>query len=147
MKKEIRKEIREYILNDVNMTLSRLGVSEKAVETSANEYQHGSTLHYEFETPAVHQMPMMFKKAYVNGYMVVIDIKDENARFYGLQEEYDIVVVNLDWRWESFRLGTNGAELGRIIFAVKKNLPEKFSDFAGMDGREYYVRKLEGLTI
>ena len=72
MKKEIRKEIREFILNDVNLTLARLGVSEKALETNANEYDHGSTLHYEFETPDIKQMPMMFKRTYVDGYMVVV---------------------------------------------------------------------------
>ena len=147
MKKEIRKEIREFILNDVNLTLARLGVSEKALETNANEYNYGSTLHYEFETPAIKQMPMMFKRTYVDGYMVVVEIKDEKDRFYGWSKDNDIVVVNLNYRWNNFGGGSNGTEIGRIIYAVKKDLPEKFEDWGGMDAREYYVRKVEGLAI
>ena len=147
MKKEIRQEIRDYILSDVNMVLARLGVSENAKETGERSVNCDSVLHYEFETPAIRQQPMMFKKAYVDGYMVSIEIKDENDRFYQLAEENDIVVVVLDWRWQNFGGGSNGADLGRIIYAVKKELPEKFGYFGGDDTREYYVHKLEGIKL
>lgn len=147
MKIEIRKEIREFILEDVNLTLARLGVSEKAAETNECECNHGSTLHYEFETPAIHQVPMMFKKTYVEGYIVGIEIKDEKDRLYGWSKEHDIVVVNLDYRWKSFSGGSNGTEIGRIVYAVKRDLPENIEEWRGWDACEYYVRKIEGLTI
>lgn len=147
MKKEIRQEIREYILSQVNMKLARLGVDRDATETREFEDKYNGTIHYEFETAAIHQQPMMFKKTYVDGYMVSIEIKKEDDRFFQMYQQYDVVVVNLYWRWESFRGGSNGTELGRIVYAVERDLPEKFGGFGGEDGRKYYVREIEGMTI
>ena len=140
MKAEIRKQIREYILSDVNQTLARLGVSEKVVETKERNSLLGN-IHYDFESPAIHQMPMMFKKVYVDGYMTAVEIKSDRDRFYELTDENDIVVVNLSYRFKSFEGGSNGTEIGRVIYAVSKELPEHF-----VCGRNY-VQKIEGLLI
>lgn len=148
MEKEIRKEIREYILKDVNVMLARLGVSESAKETEQEEDKYEGKVRYKFETPAIKQYPMMFRKVYVNGYMVASEISEE-GRFSALSKENELVCVILDWSWESFSRGSNGASLGRVIYAVRKDLPEKFDkkDFLGNDPCEYYVRKVEGLEL
>lgn len=146
MKIEIRKEIREYILSHVNETLARLGVSEQVKETKESTDRHNDAMLYGFESPAIRQMPMMFKKVYVDGYMVSVEIK-EGDRLEWLAKENDIVVVNLNYRWNSFRGGFNGTEIGRMIFAVKKDLPKKFENWGSIDSRETYVRKIEGLNI
>ncbi len=144
MKKEIRQEIREYILSDVNLTLARLGVSEPVKETSVWEGRHKDKLEYMFKSAPFHQMPMMFKKAFVKGYITAVDITDEESRFYEISKDSDVVVVCLEYEWESFRRGSNGTEIGRVIYAVEKNLPETFKQY---DSCDYYVRKLEGLEL
>lgn len=147
MKIEIRQDIREYILSEVNTVLARLGVSEVVYETKVNEGRLKDKLQYEFETAPIRQSPMIFKKLYLSGYMVAVEIKEEDSRFYHLTDENDIVVVNLGYYWESFRGGSNGTELGRMIYAVSKVLPEDFRKDDGLDRLSYYVRKLEGLKL
>ena len=147
MKIEIRQEIREYILSDVNMMLARLGVSESAYLTVERVDKYNDTMLYDFVTPSVKQFPVMFKKTYIDGYMVAIEIKDEKDRYYEWSKENDIIVVWLYLRWESFRGGSNGTELGRVIYSVSKDLPKEFKIWAGHDSRENYVRKLEGLEL
>ena len=145
MKKEIRKEIREFILNDVNMTLARLGISDPVQETRKYENKYDDTLQYKFESGPIRQMPMMFKKVVVEGYIVAVEQAD--SRFANWAEDNDIIVVSLEYRYKNFDMGENGCTIGRIIYAVKKQLPEIFEDFAGEDGREYYVRRIDGLKI
>jgi len=142
MKKEIRKDVREYILSQVNETLARLGVSEQVVETETWEDKYRGTLHYKFKSAPIRQMPMMFKAVVVEGYMVSIEL-EEGDRLYEYTEENDLVVVNLDYSWQSFSRGTNGTEIGRMIFAVSKKLPETENS----KYLEYAIYKLEGLSI
>ena len=141
MKKEIRKDVREYILSQVNETLARLGVSEKVVETKEWTDRYDSVLHYHFESAPIRQTPMVFKKLVVEGYMVAIELK-EGDRLYEYTDENELVVVNLEYSWQSFNRGTNGTEIGRMIFAVSKKLPKEDSKYL-----EYSVEKLDGLSI
>ena len=141
MKKEIRKDVREYILSQVNETLARLGVSEKVVETKEWTDRYDSVLHYNFQSAPIRQTPMLFKKLVVDGYMVSTEVK-EGEYLYEYTEENDLVVVNLEYSWQSFSRGTNGTEIGRMIFAVGKKLPKEDSKYL-----EYAIRKLEGLEI
>lgn len=144
--KKIRDEIRDYLLTDVNRTLARLGVSEEVKETMIYEDKYRDRLKYSFESAPIRQLPMMFAKVIVDGYMVATEL-EEGSRFARWSAKHDIVVVSVDYRYELFDGGTNGCSIGRIIYAVKKNLPERFDDFAGIDGRQSYVQKLEGLII
>lgn len=88
--KQIRKDIREYILNDVNFTLARLGISEQVVETC--EYD---TLDYLFQSAPIRQMPVMFKRLVVDGYMVSVEVKDEKDEFYQMTK--DSVFLGNKW--------------------------------------------------
>lgn len=146
MKIEIRKEIREYILGEINTTLARLGVSENVKETTEYDNTYEGLLHYQFESAPIRQFPMMFKNVIVKGYLVAVEQKDDSpyARF---ANDCDIVLVHLDYSYQHFDMGSNGCHIGSMVFAIKKNLPEKFEDFAGKDGRDYFVYKLKGLTI
>lgn len=146
MKIEIRKEIREFILNDVNESLARLGISESMRETVEREIKYSDTIHYEFESAPIRQMPMMFKKLIVKGYMVAVKV-EEDSRFAKLAEKNDLVIVNIDYRYQHFDMGENGCSVGRIIYAVKKDLPATFESYGDEDGRSYYVHRIEGLTI
>lgn len=147
MKKEIRKDVREYILSQVNETLARLGVSEKVVETKEFEAKYQDTLHYEFQSAPIRQMPMMFKKLVVDGYMVSVEITKEDDRFFKAYEKRDVVVVNMDYRYNHFRGGSNGCELGRMIFLVERELPENFESEYFENTADLYIRKVEGLSI
>ena len=149
MKKEIRKDVRDYILSEVNVLLSRLGVNEGVKETGEKYWKNSDKLDYNFKSAPVRQTPMLFKKLYVEGYMVSVDIKDDKDRFYGWTDENDIIVVRLEYSWESFSRGSNGTDIGRLVYAVSKELPETFEskyrsveETAGM-----YVTKLEGIEI
>lgn len=146
MKKEIRKEIREFILDEINLMLSRLGVNENVVETKEWSDKYETKLHYEFESGAIRQMPMMFKKLYVYGYMTVVS-NNEGDRFFELADKWDIVVVNLSYGWKHFGGGSNGTDIGRVIFAVRKDLPGSLAPSKFGNPCEYCVRKLEGLTL
>ena len=148
--KEIRKEIREYILRDVNMTLSRLGVSEPVKEKSEWIDKYNDSLHYEFESAPLRQIPMVFKKLEVDGYLVSLEIKKEDDRYYKLSQNNDIIVANFDYFYEHFDGGSNGCKIGRMIYSVKKNLPKSFeSDYSDNmdDVCELYVRKIKGMEI
>ena len=146
MKIEIRKEVREYILDEVNKTLARLGISENVKETKEYDNTYEGLRHYQFESAPIRQMPMMFEKVIVKGYMVAVE-QNNDSPYFNLAKNNDIIIVTLDYGYSLFDRGTNGCHIGRMLFAVKKDMPETFEDWAGEDGRSFYVRKLRGLEI
>ena len=143
MKKEIRKEVRECILSDVNQTLARLEVSENVKETGEHEASYYGTLHYEFESDAIRQMPMIFKKLYVTGYMVALDI-EESSEYAAYAEEHELIIVELGYAYKLFQGGSNGCDIGRMGYLVKKKIPARFNV---KDEPNYYIKKVKGLTI
>ena len=136
MKIEIRKEIRDYILNDVNQSLARLGVSEKVSETRESYVKYTDELVYKFRSPSIRQYPVVFKDLYVTGDMTALSDNDKNALF-------TTVIVRLEYEWSNFDRGTNGCELGRVWYNVEKELPEKLEP----DRVMFYVHKESGLEI
>lgn len=148
MKIEIRKEVRDYILNDVNTTLARLGVSERVNETEERVDKFSDRLEYMFKSAAIKQMPMMFKKLYVYGHMVCENFaKNESHRFFNLAQNNDIVIVTFSYGYDHFEGGSNGCDIGYMVYAVNKNLPKSFETDFTEDGRSWFVRKIEGLSI
>jgi len=145
MKKEIRKDVREYILSRVNETLARLGVSEKVVETNEWEDKYRDKLHYNFESAPIKQMPMMFKRLVVSGHLVSVETKEDD-RFFKVSQQNDIVVAVFGYEYNHFGGGSNGCDIGRMVFAVSKDLPKSFESEMG-DVADVYIRKLEGVTI
>ena len=146
MKKEIRKDVREYILSQVNESLTRLGVSEKVEEYNINEVRYKDKMQYEFKSAPIRQMPVMFKKLIVSGYMMCIEAQ-EGDFWYKANQNRDIVVVNLSYRYQHFDMGSNGCEIGRMLFLVDKELPKSFESKIFDDVARNYIFKAEGLQI
>ena len=146
MKNEIRNDVREYILSEVNMTLARLGVSEQVRETLVRDEKYENIIRYQFESAPIRQMPMVFKKLTVGGYMAVITPTDEKHRYYKASEKYHVVFVKLDYRYDLFDGGSNGCGIGYMVFLVDKELPKSFEEDSWIRP-EVYIRKVEGLNI
>jgi len=128
------------------MTLARLGVSEQVKDTEVFENKHQDLLLYRFESAPIRQMPMMFEKLVVDGFMVAITPKDEKDRYYKASEKYYVVSVNLDYKYDHFDGGSNICSIGRMVFLVDKELPKSFDEnkWAKPD---MFIRKVEGLSI
>lgn len=139
MKKEIRKDIRDYILEQVNESLARLGVSEKVVEVREKESRSGEKVVYEFESAPIRQTPVMFRKLYIGGYMTAYESSDPNKHIE--------VSVRLDYWYDLFNGGSNGCSIGWIHFVyLEERLPESFeSDFGDLAAN--YIIKRKGLEI
>ena len=147
MKKEIRKDVREYILSQVNETLARLGVNEKVVETREYTPRHQQDrIYYEFESAPIRQMPMMFKKLVVCGHVISIEVKDGDKYWKAQENGFQIVIAHFQYSYDHFDGGSNGCEIGRMVFLVDPEAPETFeSDFGNV--ANLYVRKVQGLEI
>lgn len=147
MKKEIRKDVREYILSQVNETIARLGIDKDVVETNVYESTYMDKLYYNFESAPISQMPVMFKKLIVTGHMVSVVVK-EGDRFFECQKAgNDIIAVNIEYSYNHFDGGSNGCNIGRMVFAVCQELPKSFKSECLGDIADLYVRKIESLTI
>ena len=143
--KEIRKEIREAILNEVGFSLARLGISGELFETKVLENKHDDTFRYKIESSPIQHTPMIFKKLIVSGSMYYIEVKEDDFLF-NFSKKRDIIRVTLDYSYEHFGGGRNGCTLGSLTFGVEKDLPETFSDSFG-ERVEDYIRKIRGLEI
>lgn len=147
MKKEIRKDVREYILSQVNEALNRLGVFELVQETGEFTPSHNqSKLYYEFESAPIRQTPMLFKKLIVKGDMICVEQKEGDSFFNAQEKGHDIVFVHIEYSWESFRGGSNGTEIGSMVFYVDKDLPKSFDKSEYIEPRAY-IYKAEGVML
>ena len=144
MKIEVRKEVRDSILNDVNQTLSRLGISEELKETDVCDY--GKRTVYNFETPAIKQMPVMFKELKVKGY---ISFREPEVKENETVPPYYEAYVELEYRYKHFYGGSNGCDIGFVIYLVDKDIPEEVSQFSFVEDDPYmvFIRKSRSLKI
>lgn len=129
---ELREEIRQYILSDVQMSVMRLCINTAMMLVPGKDYRGNE--YTAIESAPFQTMPVMFKKVWLYGTMTIVEEKENSYE----------VCVSLDYRWESFRGGSNGMELGRVWYEVAKDLPEKFSEHWGCQS---YVNKVRGLEI
>lgn len=130
---EIRKEVIDFVLADINQSLTRLGVSEK-VEIA--EVKEGCIA---LASKPIKQVPMMFKKVTVEGSLYIV--KDETIK---VADNQYLIGVGLDFRTETFMGGGNGCDIGYILYRVDP-MPEDLID-VGVTV-DYYVRKIKGITI
>lgn len=129
---DLRNEVREYILSDVQMTLARLGINAACKFVTEKDYRGNDYL--TIETSKFQTMPMMFKELYVRG--PVGTYEEEDKEFYE-------VSIRLEYCWKSFRGGSNGTDLGTIRYQVEKDMPER----VGEDSVRYYIHKEHGIEI
>lgn len=128
----LNKEIVNYIINDVELTIKRLGINVQLSIEQREDYNHDKfdmIVSTSFQT-----MPMLFKEIHIEGNINVITKETE--------EDYCKVVINLDVRYTHFDGGTNGHELGKIMYVVDKS-------YNGTDTKHInmYVDKVKTLAI
>lgn len=128
----LNKEIVNYIINDVELTIKRLGINVQLSIEQCEDYNHekfDKLISTSFQT-----MPMLFKEIHIEGNICVIANKTE--------EDYCKVVINLYVRYTYFDGGTNGYELGKIIYIADKS-------YNGTDMKHInmYVDKVRSLAI
>lgn len=140
MKTEIlSKQVLDYIINDVETTIHRLGVNAQLsikVEKDYRGNEYEKLVSTSFQT-----MPMLFKEIHLEGNIVIRDKVYE-------PDDFLVVYVKLDYYYHTFNNGSNGHTLGRIIFEVDKRTNEmmkendKESNYISM-----IVRKVQSLEI
>lgn len=128
----LNKEIVNYIINDVELTIKRLGINVQLSIEQCEDYNHekfDKLISTSFQT-----MPMLFKEIHIEGDVNVITKETE--------EDYCKVIINLDVRYTHFDGGTNGHKLGRIIYIADKS-------YNGTDTKHInmYVDKVNPLAI
>lgn len=141
--KTIRKDVREYILAEVNATLERLGISEPLEEQKEYTRKGEENVRYLLESKPIKQMPVMFKRLVVDGSMYQY-FPQEKDRLFEIAKARDIIEVCVGYDYNHFGGGHNGCDLGTMIFVVKREIPETLEDYEDMS---FYVRRYQGLEI
>lgn len=140
MKTEIlSKQVLDYIINDVEITIHRLGINAQFSVEVRKDYrgcEYEKLVSTSFQT-----MPMLFKEIHLEGYIAIRDKVDAPNDFLEVQ-------VNLDYYYHTFDNGSNGHTLGRIVFEVDKRTNEKMKE-SGKESNyiSMIVRKVQSLEI
>ncbi len=114
--KILGKQVLDYIINDVETTIHRLGINAQLsikVEEDYRGNEYEKLVSTSFQT-----MPMLFKEIHLEGNILVKEDIDA-------PNDYLEVCINLDYRYHTFDDCNNGHTLGRIIFEVDKQDNEK----------------------
>ena len=132
----IRKDALEFIMNDISITLSRLGIHDKFEDMTFEEDKKWKTCKFQATIPDIRTTPMIFKRLSLIATIYVQPGQED--------DEYNHVSVNLRFSFTSFNNGLNGTEIGNVKYGVRKNIPEqaKFKDLG-----YYYIVKEESLKI
>lgn len=139
----LSKRVLDYILNDIEFTISRLGISATLSLEERENYKHQK---YEVLVSSSFQtMPVLFKKIHIEGDITVKD--KEGAPDYYLQ-----VRVSLCNYYTLLNGGSNGSELGCIVYEVDKEYNRRVmvNEKSGENydiPPQYYVEKIHTLEI
>ena len=128
----LNKEIVNYIINDVELTIKRLGINVQLSIEQCEDYNHDKfdkIVSTSFQT-----MPMLFKEIHIEGDINVITMETE--------EDNCKVIINLDVRYTHFDGGTNGHNLGKIMYLADKSYKGRNTKHINM-----YVVKVKSLAI
>lgn len=128
---EIRKEIQEYILSELQTSIMRLGINAQLKFKVEKDYRGQEYL--ALESTKFQTQPVMFKECWLEG---IFSITNEDEKGYE-------VSIRLEYNWRAFTGGTNGTDLGKAYFFVEKDLPENLSE----ENARYYVDKVRGIEI
>lgn len=128
----LNKEIVNYIINDVELTIKRLGINVQLSIEQCEDYNHDKfdkIVSTSFQT-----MPMLFKEIHIEGDINVItrETEEDNCK----------VIINLDVRYTHFDGGTNGHNLGKITYLADKSYKGRNTKHINM-----YVGKVKPLAI
>lgn len=128
----LNKEIVNYIINDVELTIKRLGINVQLSIEQCEDYNHDKfdkIVSTSFQT-----MPMLFKEIHIEGDINVItrETEEDNCK----------VIINLDVRYTHFDGGTNGHNLGKIMYLADKSYKGRNTKHINM-----FVNKVKSLAI
>ena len=135
----LSKQVLDYIINDVETTIHRLGINaqlsiEVEKDYRGNEYE--KLVSTSFQT-----MPMLFKDIRLDGNIAIRDKVDA-------PDDFLEVYINLDYYYHTFDNGSNGHTLGSIVFEVDKRTNEKMIENGGKSNYiSMIVRKVQSLEI
>lgn len=135
----LSKQVLDYIINDVETTIHRLGINVKLSVEVRKDYrgcEYEKLVSTSFQT-----MPMLFKEIHLQGYIAIRNKVDA-------PDDFLEVHVNLDYYYHTFDNGSNGHTLGRIVFEVDKRTNEKMKE-SGKESNyiSMIVRKVQSLEI
>ena len=128
----LNKEIVNYIISDVELTIQRLGINAQLSIVQCEDYNHkkfDKVISTSFQT-----MPMLFKEIHIEGDINVIE--DEK------DEDICKVIINLNVGYTYFDGGMNGHKLGKIMYVADKSY--NGTDTGHID---MYVDKVKTLAI
>lgn len=134
---KIQKNILDYILKDVNVTLERLGVSEK-VEVVGEKTIRGIYFYF-IESKPIKVTPMIYKETIIKGCIMDIEAKEGQGL---CPNGARIIKANVNYDFNYFKGGHNGVEIGDIYYSVEKNIAENESEWL-----HSMIRKVRSLEI
>ena len=137
--KILSKQVLDYIINDVEITIHRLGINAQLsikVEKDYRGNEYEKLVSTSFQT-----MPMLFKEIHLEGSIAIRDKVDS-------PDDFLEVYVKLDYYYHTFDNGSNGHTLGSIVFEVDKRTNEKMKE-SGKESNyiSMIVRKVQSLEI
>ena len=135
----LSKQVLDYIINDVETTIHRLGINAQLsikVEKDYRGNEYEKLVSTSFQT-----MPMLFKEIHLEGSIAIRDKVDA-------PDDFLEVYVNLDYCYHTFGNCSNGHTLGRIVFEVDKLTNEMMKE-SGKESNyiSMIVRKVQSLEI
>lgn len=128
----LNKEIVNYIISDIELTLQRLGINVQLSLEQCEDYRHekfDKLISTSFQT-----MPMLFKEIHIEG--------DINVMTKATEEDYCKVIINLGVSYAYFDGGTNGHKLGKVMYVADKSYKSTDTKHINM-----YVDKVKTLAI
>lgn len=129
--KAVNYNVINYIMEDVNLTIARLGINTRL---SVMEEQGFIDTFLKVTSKSFQTTPMLFKSINIEGDIFVLKNEKGNC--------YNITVV-LDYRYALFGGGSNGHRLGRIMFEVEKDCWENWNGHHPILG----ITKVRSLSI
>ena len=140
MKTEIlSKQVLDYIINDVETTIHRLGINAQLSIKVKKDYRGNE--YEKLVSTSFQTMPMLFKEIHLEGDITIrnkVDAPDDFLEVY----------INLDYYYHIFNNGSNGHTLGSIVFEVDKRTNEKIKE-SGKESNHIsmIIRKVQSLEI
>lgn len=135
---ELPKEFLDYIKDDIQLSLSRLGVNAKL----SYELAETDRIHYvKWSSESFQTFPVLFKEVHVYGESnLPVEV---NAR-----HNCYVVVVVLNFYWSSFGEKAGSTNIGDPIYFIDKDFREALKNLPeDLKHPEWFVKKFSGITL
>lgn len=132
---QLNKKVVNYIIEDVESTINRLGINAILFIRKDENYRGESfekVISTSFQTT-----PVLFKEIHIEGDFYLRDIP-------GASDDYIEVCFNLHYHYSMFDGGIGGHKLGKVIYQVDKHYNKKGGDTKYIS---MYVQKVQGIEI